>query len=138
QEGDRIIAVALSIAASMALVLATGLVPGWAAIVVMALMGFGSGIAGPSRDMLVRKAATARFGKQSFGRVYGFVYSGLDIGLAVSPVVFGPLLDAGQFQVALVGVAVLQTGALLSALRVGQGARRSAESPLRPGTAPLS
>jgi hypothetical protein len=71
----------------------------------------------------VRKAATAQFGKISYGRVYGFVYSGLDIGLAVSPLVFGPMLDAGQFTAALAGVAVLQVAALLSALWVGQGAR---------------
>jgi hypothetical protein len=89
----------------------------------MATMGFGVGCAGPSRDLLVRKAATAQFGKTSYGRVYGFVYSGLDIGLAASPIIFGPLLDAGQFTAALIGVAVLQVGALLSALRVGQGAR---------------
>lgn len=138
QDGDRVIAVALGVAALMALVLATGVVPGWSAILLMALMGFGSGAAGPSRDMLVRKAATARFGKQSFGRVYGFVYSGLDIGLAVTPVLFGPLLDAGQFQLALVGVAVFQAGGLLSAIRVGRGARRSARQAIGAGAAPLS
>lgn len=122
-DGERVIAVALGVAALVALVLASGAMPAWSAIPLMALMGFGAGSAGPSRDMLVRKAATARFGKASFGRVYGFVYSGLDAGLAVTPVVFGPLLDRGQFQLALAGVAVLQTLGLLSALRVGRSAR---------------
>jgi MFS family permease len=139
EQGDRVIAWALGLAAATSLLLASGSVPGWSAIVLMALMGFGAGAAGPSRDMLVRKAATARFGRASFGRVYGFVYSGLDIGLAITPVLFGPLLDAGQFQLALIGVAVLQTGGLLSAIRVGRGARNAAGAALaRPGAAPLS
>ena len=47
----------------------------------MAMLGLGVGVAGPSRDLLVRQAATAGFGKAAFGRVYGFVYSGLDSGL---------------------------------------------------------
>jgi hypothetical protein len=86
----------------------------------MAGLGFGVGASGPSRDLLVRRVATSRFGGTSFGRVYGFVYSGLDTGLAVSPLVFGPLLDAGRFQYALAAVAGLQVLALLTAVRVGR------------------
>jgi MFS family permease len=123
ENSDLVIAFALGLAAAMALLLAAGAVPGWAVIALMAVMGFGVGVAGPNRDLLVRKAATAKFGRASYGRVYGFVYSGLDIGLAVTPITFGPLLDAGQFSAALFGVAGLQIAALLSALRVGQGAR---------------
>jgi MFS family permease len=122
-DSDRVIAYALGGAAVTALLLASGAIPSWLVLPLMALMGFGVGCAGPNRDLLVRKAATAQFGKTSYGRVYGFVYSGLDIGLAVSPLVFGPMLDAGQFTAALAGVAVLQVAALLSALWVGQGAR---------------
>ncbi|MFN7571096.1 MAG: MFS transporter [Betaproteobacteria bacterium] len=123
---DSAIAVALASAASVAMLLASGAAPAWGLLPLMALMGFGVGVAGPNRDLLVRKAATARFGKASYGRVYGFVYSGLDLGLAVSPIVFGPLLDAGHFRAALAGVAVLQVAALLSALRVGRGVRQAA------------
>ena len=92
----------------------------------MALMGFGVGSSGPNRDLLVRRAATSQFGKRAFGRIYGFVYSGLDIGLAMSPLAFGPLLDAGKFQAALVAVAVLQVAALFTAIRVGAAARNRA------------
>jgi len=92
----------------------------------MALMGFGVGASGPNRDLLVRRAATSQFGEKSFGRIYGFVYSGLDIGLAMSPLVFGPVLDAGRFQTALVAVAMLQIAALLTAMRVGTVARNRA------------
>ncbi|MCU0951398.1 MAG: MFS transporter [Burkholderiaceae bacterium] len=122
-DSDRVIALALGGAAVMAVLLASGGLSAWLVLPVMAMMGFGVGVAGPNRDLLVRRAATAQFGKASYGRVYGFVYSGLDLGLALSPIVFGPLLDAGRFHVAMFGVAALQVLALLTALRVGRDAR---------------
>lgn len=123
QNSDVVIAFALGVAAAVALLLAGAVVPAWSVIALMTLMGFGVGVTGPNRDLLVRKAATAQFGRTSYGRVYGFVYSGLDLGLALTPVAFGPILDAGRFSGALVGVAGLQIAALASALRVGRGAR---------------
>jgi len=117
---ERVIAVALGSSALFATLLATSISPPWAAAPLMALVGFGVGVAGPSRDLLVRRAATARFGKASFGRVYGFVYSGLDLGLALTPLAFGPLLDAGHYQITLFGVAALQLLALASAMQVGR------------------
>lgn len=117
---DRLIAAALAGAALVAMVIASGVLPAWSVLPAMGVMGFSAGIAGPSRDLLVRRAATARFGQQAFGRVYGFVYSGLDIGLAVAPLVFGPLMDAGRFGAVLVGVALLQGAAILTALGVGR------------------
>jgi MFS family permease len=89
----------------------------------MLSIGFGVGFAGPGRDLLVRRAATSRFGRSSFGRVYGFVYSGLDTGQALSPLVFGPVLDAGRFRQPLIAIAVLQAAALLTALRVSSSVR---------------
>lgn len=123
EKSDRVIGLALGLSAVIALLLATGSPPAWSVLALMAGMGFGAGVAGPSRDLLVRKAATARFGRSSYGRIYGFVYSGLDIGLAATPLIFGPMLDHGQFSAALVGVAILQCAALASAARVGQEAR---------------
>ncbi len=120
---DRRIAVALIAAALFALVIASGAIPGWSVMPMMVMTGFCGGVAGPSRDMLVRRAATARFGHRSFGRVYGFVYSGLDTGLAVAPFIFGALMDAGRFPMVLWGVAVLQGLAVFAALQVGRAAR---------------
>lgn len=117
---DRTIAWVLGGAALAALVLASVGIPGWSVPLVMAAMGFLSGISGPSRDMLVRRAATSRFGQSAYGRVYGFVYSGLDLGLAGAPVLFGLLMDASRYQEVLLGVAVLQGLAILTALSVGQ------------------
>lgn len=120
---DRVILYALALAALMALLLASGSPPAWSVIALMALMGLGVGVAGPSRDMLVRQAATATLGPQAYGRIYGFVYSGLDIGLATAPLVFGPLMDGGRFAAVLAGVALLQCLAIASALTVGSRAR---------------
>jgi MFS transporter, FSR family, fosmidomycin resistance protein len=120
---DRIVAPALGFAALMAVVLATGEMPRLALWPLMAGIGFGVGFAGPGRDLLVRRAATSRFGRNSFGRVYGFVYSGLDTGQALSPLVFGPILDAGRFRQPLVAIAVLQIAALLTALGVSSRVR---------------
>ena len=123
-DSDFVIAPALTLSAVTALALASGLAPAWSVLPLMALVGLGVGVAGPSRDLLVRRAATARFGTAAYGRVYGFVYSGLDVGLALSPLVFGPMLDAGRYGAPLVGVAALQVLALLLALAVGSGTRR--------------
>jgi MFS family permease len=123
EHNDRLIAGALGLAAATAVLLASGAPPAALVLPLMAVMGFGVGIAGPNRDLLVRRAATSRFGKAAFGRVYGFVYSGLDSGLALSPLIFGALLDAGRFREALVAVAALQVAALVTAFRVGGSAR---------------
>ena len=119
---DRLIAVVLTIAALLAVVLALEVVPGWAVLPLMAGIGFFTGLAGPSRDLLVRKAATARFGQAAYGRIYGFVYSGLDTGLAISPLVFGGYMDHRQFATVLIGIALLQGAAILTALKVGREA----------------
>ena len=126
ERNDRLIAIALGFSALMALLLASGQIGAALVIPTMVLLGFGVGTSGPNRDLLVRRAATSQFGKTSFGRIYGFVYSGLDVGLALSPLVFGPLLDAGKFQAALVAVAMLQVAALLTAMRIGTAARSRA------------
>jgi MFS family permease len=98
-------------------------VPAWSVVSLMAVMGFGVGFSGPSRDILVRRAATSTFGTGAFGRVYGFVYSGIDAGLALAPLVFGPLMDAGKPTQVLWGVATLQVLAIVAALSVGFRAR---------------
>ncbi|MGE5472022.1 MAG: MFS transporter [Bacteroidota bacterium] len=122
-EHDRLIGLALAAAALLAILLATVHLPVWCVLPLMAEIGFCVGIAGPSRDLLVRRAATARFGHAAYGRVYGFVYSGLDAGLAVAPLVFGGFMDSGRFAQVLIGIAILQCLAILTALRVGGNQR---------------
>jgi len=124
EDSDFVIAPALSLSAVTALLLASGMSPAVLVLPLMALVGIGVGVAGPNRDLLVRRAATAQFGATAYGRVYGFVYSGLDVGLAIAPLVFGPMLDAGRYAAPLLGVAALQVAALVLALVVGVGTRR--------------
>jgi MFS transporter, FSR family, fosmidomycin resistance protein len=57
----------------------------------LALAGFFSGTTGPSRDMLVRKATP----KGATGRIFGFVYSGLDLGSSLMPLALGVIMDGG-------------------------------------------
>ena len=119
---EQIIAVCITFGACMSLLLASGVAADWAILPLMALMGAGVGVAGPSRDLLVRKAATKGLGEASYGRVYGFVYSGLDTGLATAPLIFGAIMDGGHYPMLWVGVAIFQVLAVFSALRVGRNA----------------
>jgi MFS transporter, FSR family, fosmidomycin resistance protein len=120
---DRLVAIALAAAATCAITLASGALPAWSIVAMMGLMGFGVGFAGPSRDILVRRAATSTFGAAAYGRIYGFVYSGIDVGLALAPLAFGPLMDAGRYTHVLWGIAILQTLAIAAALTVGSRSR---------------
>lgn len=123
---ERAVGGALAAAALLAAVLASGLPPIWSVIPLMVGIGMGVGLAGPSRDLLVRRVATdALAGGQvspAFGRVYGLVYSGLDVGLALGPLAFGALLDAGGRAWVLPGVALLQVLAVLTVLSMGRRA----------------
>ena len=73
-------------------VLAAAWTPAAALPLLFAATGFCSGMTNPSRDMIVRTSAPPG----ATGKVYGFVYSGLDIGSMVTPVYFGWLLDTGR------------------------------------------
>jgi MFS family permease len=117
---ERIVAGLLVAAAVLALVLATGGVPHGGVGALMAAIGFCTGSASPSRDLLVRSAAMRRFGQRSFGRVYGFVYSGFDVGLSTAPILFGRFMDGGMSSAVLYGVALFQGIAAVVALGVGQ------------------
>ena len=120
---ERYVAVALAGGAAIALLLSFGTLPAWTVLPLMAAMGFGIGISGPSRDLLVRTATKARLGEASFGRVYGVVYSGLDVGLALSPIAFGLLLDNHLPKLVFVGIAVTLVMAIFAAAALGRVVR---------------
>ena len=127
---DRTVGAALIAAAIFASALASGLPPAWSVIPLMVGIGIGVGLAGPSRDLLVRRVATDSIAggnaSPAFGRVYGFVYSGLDVGLALGPLAFGMLLDAGGRNGVLPGVALLQVLAVLTVFAMGRRVARPA------------
>jgi MFS transporter, FSR family, fosmidomycin resistance protein len=120
---ERLVGGALAAAALCSIALATTAFPAWTIVPFMAAMGFGIGFSGPSRDILVRRAATSTFGAAAYGRIYGFVYSGIDSGLALAPILFGVLMDAGRYSGVLWGVATLQSLAIVMALAVGWRSR---------------
>jgi len=121
---DRTIAAAFALAAVLALLLGLAVVPAWGALVLMALVGFFSGIAGPSRDLMIRAAAP----KNATGRVYGVVYSGLDSGLSVGPLLFGLMMDAGKPQFVFAGIAFFLLLAIATATGVGSRTRATASA----------
>jgi MFS transporter, FSR family, fosmidomycin resistance protein len=120
QQHDRVVAGALGAAALIAAIIATGMIPTALLILFFALMGFGSGVAGPSRDLLVRAAAP----KNATGRVYGVVYSGLDAGLAIAPPIFGALMDAQRPLWLFTLMAIFFVAALVAAMSVGAKSQR--------------
>jgi MFS family permease len=116
---DRTITIAFGGAAALAIVVALAVVPAWMAVVLMGAIGFASGIAGPSRDLLIRAAAPPN----ATGRVFGVVYSGLDSGLSVGPLVFGALMDAHHPSWVFVFIGAFQALAIATAVGVGSNTR---------------
>ena len=122
QRLERSIALAMGASALLLLVVAADVLPALAASALAALAGFGTGLAGPSRDMLVKRAAPPG----ATGRVYGTVYSGLDAGFALAAPVFGWMLDRGHPQAVFAGAAIsLMLGVACAGL-VGWRARSQA------------
>lgn len=112
---DRVVAIAMTAGALLLALCATGLFGATGTMVVLAATGFAVGIGGPSRDMMIKKATP----KGATGRVYGMVYSGLDVGFAISPVLFGAFMDRGWYGATLLGAAVVLLLSVVAALGVG-------------------
>jgi MFS family permease len=110
---ERIVAAAVFFAAAIYLVV--GLL-GFGPLILAVLLGaagFTSGLAAPSRDMLVRSAAAT---SATTGKVFGFAYSGFDLGSAAAPPVLGFLLDNGHAAWVLPAMALSLLLVILSAL----------------------
>ena len=82
-----LLAVALAAMAAGLFPLGAGLL-----IAVMAVGGLFAGVIMPSRDMIVRSLAPPG----SFGKVFGFVTTGFNVGGIISPLLFGWLMDQGH------------------------------------------
>ena len=86
---DRVAVSGLLAAAVLLTAVAATSLPLPLVLPLFATIGFALGVTGPSRDLIVRGATP----KGAAGRVYGFVYSGLDVGGTVGPVLLGLMLD---------------------------------------------
>ena len=113
---DRVVAICMTCAALLMAVCASGFFGQTGTLWVLAATGFAVGVGGPSRDLMIKKATP----KGATGRVYGLVYSGLDVGFALSPIFFGALMDHGHYQATLLGAALVLLLSVVAALGVGK------------------
>ena len=116
RHSDRVVALSMSVAAVLLALCGSGRFGPALTMVVLAATGFAVGIGGPSRDMMIKKAAP----KGATGRVYGLVYSGLDTGFAISPIIFGAFMDRGWYGATLLGAAAVLLLSVVAALGVGR------------------
>ena len=108
----------MAISAAVAFVLGMGAVPVSLMVVVAAFGGFFAGVLGPSRDILVRQIAPV----ESRGKVYGFVYSGLDLGGLVAPAILGWFIDRGSPQLVFMATAMFWLLAMPTILGMSRAA----------------
>lgn len=122
---ERIIAGAFATAGALCVLIGTGALTPWQTVALLVLVGFGAGIAGPSRDLLVRAASP----RGATGRVYGVVYSGLDVGVSVAPLLFGAMMDAHHPGWVFLAIGTFQAMALFTAIGLGSTATRARAQP---------
>jgi MFS family permease len=91
---ERVASGGMAASAAVMFVIALVWLPALALPLLFAMSGFANGMTNPSRDLLVRQTTPPA----STGAVYGFVYSGLDLGSVLAPLYFGWLLDHGHPQ----------------------------------------
>jgi MFS family permease len=88
-------------------------------IAAMTVSGFFFGVIMPSRDMIVREVTPPG----SFGKVFGFVTTGFNIGGIVSPLIFGAIMDHGTPRLVFVCVAALSLVAVVTVVTRPKHAR---------------
>ncbi len=111
---ERIVMTSVSCSAALFLLVGFGGFAPLALGIALACAGFSSGLATPSRDMLVRSAAAA----SATGKVFGFAYSGFDLGSALAPPCLGLLIDRGLTQWLMPAIAASLLLVILSALKL--------------------
>ena len=117
QAPERIVSSCLTITIVMCLLLGTGYMPINLIPVLFVGLGFGYGVVAPSRDLLVKTVTP----KGVAGRVYGIVYSGIDLGAAVGPFIFGFFMDAGLPKALFFGIALFQLMIIPTVFKVSAG-----------------
>jgi MFS family permease len=102
-------------------VLTVALAPATPLILIPAMMvaGLANGVTGPSRDVIVRGAAKGA----GTGSVFGFVYSGGDLGSATAPLLYGVLGDHHAWRAVFFMCALAYAAAVPTVLRVDRSRR---------------
>jgi len=122
---DAVVAVGYGISALLMLALWRLTPPAEIIFAIYIATGFIYGLAYPSRDIIVRNATP----KESSGKVFGFVYSGMDFGSLVTPALFGWLIDTGASRYAFLCIAILWIISIF--VLKASGAASSRRSPAR-------
>ena len=91
----------------------------WPLVLAMAVSGFFFGVIMPSRDMIVRDITPPG----SFGKVFGFVTTGFNLGGIVAPLLFGAIMDHGNPRLVFILVAAFS---LIAVATVATRPRRAA------------
>jgi FSR family fosmidomycin resistance protein-like MFS transporter len=89
RQHHRVAMTGMAVAAALLLVIGNITGPADLLLALMTLAGIASGVTAPSRDVLIRGAAKGA----GMGSVFGFVYSGFDLGSSAAPLLFGALID---------------------------------------------
>lgn len=105
---ERVAAVGFAFTSTMAILMAWVNMPAAVLVGVMSLGGLLNGMIQPSRDMMVRAVTPPG----SFGKVFGFVSTGFNLGGMISPLLFGWLMDRGEPR----AIFMIVTGFILLAL----------------------
>ena len=119
QTPERIVTTCLSVSVLMSLLIATGWISPSVIPVLFIVIGLGYGLVGPSRDLLIKSATPQGVS----GRVYGVVYSGIDLGAALGPFISGFLMDAGLPRILFLGIALFQCMIILTTFKVASSIR---------------
>jgi MFS transporter, FSR family, fosmidomycin resistance protein len=118
---ERIIMRAFTAAALGSLVLGFVSMPAILFMCLLGAIGFIGGFAQTSRDLLIRRVTPPG----ATGRVYGFVYSGLDVGIALAPLAFGALLDQGKPIGVWIIIAALQVLLIWNAWKISKASKQA-------------
>ena len=121
QAPERIVTSCLSVTIVMSLLLGTGFIPVGLIPFIFFGLGFGYGVVAPSRDLLVKTVTP----KGVAGRVYGIVYSGIDLGAAVGPFIFGLFMDAGLPKALFLGIVLFQLMIIPTVFKVSTGVKKA-------------
>ncbi len=109
---ERVAAVGFAFTSTMAVLLGWVTMPAALLIFVMSLGGLLNGMIQPSRDMMVRAVTPPG----SFGKVFGFVTTGFNLGGMIAPLIYAWLMDHGQPQMIYAIVVAFILLALVTAM----------------------
>ncbi len=112
----RLAVAGLAVCSSLIFLVASGVLSFAVTMAVVFAAGLAQGCTAPSRDILVKAAAP----RGATGKVFGFVYSGLDAGSTTAPLLFGALLDRHAIHAIFFGIALLYALSILSVVTVGR------------------